>query len=96
MVYKIIFACLALAAVATGVVYIMRHGLSAKAKQILLGLVTIAEEQFGAGTGEIKLSAVAGWLYSAMPSALQFLFSSSTVETWINCAVEKMKEKLTQ
>ena len=94
MIYQIIFIGIVLVTLVTFSVYVYRNGLTSRAKKILLGLVTMAEAQFGDGTGDIKLSAVTGWLYSAMPSSLQVLFSEETVERWINEAVDLMKEKL--
>lgn len=77
--------------VCVGLVFCLRNGLSDRARRILLGLVAEAENMFGAGTGEIKFSAVCARLYAAMPSILQFLFSEKTVASWIEDAVAALK-----
>ena len=77
--------------VCVGLVFCLRGGLSARARNILLGLVAEAESFFGSGTGEIKFSAVLGRLYAAMPPVLQFLFSEKTIASWIEDAVDALK-----
>ena len=80
--------------VCAGLVFLARRGLSERARNILLGLVAEAESFFGAGTGQIKFSAVLGRLYTAMPSVLQFLFSEKTIASWIEDAVAALKAAL--
>lgn len=80
--------------VAGGVVYLLRAKLSARAKEILLGLVAEAERRFGAGTGEIKLSSVLGELYARMPALLQLLFPTETLDEWVEAALAKFKEMI--
>lgn len=67
-----------------------------KAKQILLSLVIEAEEMYGGGTGEIKFAYVAQRLYDIMPNWLQMFFSAETIAGWIEEAVDKMKEYLSE
>jgi hypothetical protein len=86
LVYAFVFC-----GVCAGLIFCLRGGLSARARAILLGLVAEAEVLFGAGTGEIKFSAVLSRLYAAMPSVLQFLFSEKTVASWIEDAVAALK-----
>lgn len=77
--------------VCAGLILIRRRGLSEQAKSILLGLVAEAESIFGAGTGQIKFSAVLGRLYAALPGTVQLLFSQKTVASWIEDAVMQLK-----
>lgn len=89
----ILCAVCALACVAAAI-YFARRGLSARAKDILLGLVAEAESYFGEGTGKIKFSAVLGRLYEMMPAVLQLLFKPATIEGWIEEAVSALKSYL--
>lgn len=70
-----------------------RADLSDRAKRILLALVCEAEEAFGPGTGEIKLSAVLGRLYEQMPAAFGRLFPADTAVGWIEEAVKRMQDR---
>ena len=92
-IIKIAVAALALL-LAAGVVYLLRGEIAKRAKSILLGLVAEAEERFGAGTGEIKLSSVLGNLYARTPSLLQLLFPKETVDAWVESALSHFKELL--
>lgn len=86
-----VIAALAFVAICAGLLIINKRGLSSRAKKILLGLVAEAETLFGQGTGEIKFSVVLGRLYTALPAAVQFLFSEETVASWIEDAVAALK-----
>ncbi len=86
-----LLCALAFVGVCVGLILIRRRGLSAQAKKILLGLVAEAEALFGAGTGEIKFSAVLGRLYAALPGTVQLLFSQETIASWIEDAVLQLK-----
>ena len=66
----------------------------AKAKQMLLSLVTAAEKQFGGGTGELKFAYVSERLYEIMPGIFQVFFTVEDIAGWIEEAVAKMKEYL--
>ena len=92
-IIKILVIALA-ALAAAGVVFLLRRQLSARAKEILLGLVAEAERRFGAKTGEIKLSSVLGELYARMPALLQLLFPTETVDEWVEAALAKFKEMI--
>lgn len=90
-IIKIALGVLA-AALAAGVLYLYRDKLGRRAKSILLGLVAEAEERFGAGTGEIKLSSVLGNLYARTPALLQLLFPKETVDGWVEAALAHFKK----
>lgn len=87
-----VIAALAFVGICAGLLIIKKRGLSSRAKKILLGLVAEAEQMFGGGTGSIKFSAVLGRLYAALPATVQFLFSEETVASWIEDAVEALKQ----
>jgi hypothetical protein len=93
IILPILCAALAALCVAAGV-YFARRGLSARAREILLGLVAEAEGYFGEGTGAIKLSAVLGRLYEMMPTLLQVLFKPATIRGWVEEAVCALKDYL--
>ena len=67
-----------------------------KAKQMLLSLVIAAEEKFGGGTGELKFAYVAERLYEVMPGIFQVFFTAQDIAGWIEEAVTKMKEYLSE
>ena len=66
----------------------------AKAKQMLLSLVTAAEKEFGGGTGELKFAYVSQRLFEIMPGIFQVFFTVEDISGWIEEAVAKMKEYL--
>ena len=90
----IVLSVIFVAAAAVGIILLFRSGCVRQAKSILLYLVTQAEEKFGAGTGEIKFSAVADALYEKLPSAAKFFLSEKTIASLIESAVSKMREYL--
>lgn len=92
-IFGIVIATL-FAIAAAGSVYLLREQLSSRAKSILLSLVAEAEEHFGAGTGEIKLSSVLDAFYARVPFLLQILFPRDTVVAWIESALAHFKEIL--
>ncbi len=89
-----IVAAFLFALCAAGGVYLLREQLSERAKSILLVLVAEAEERFGGGTGEIKLSSVLAELYARMPLCLQILFPKETVVGWVESALVRFREIL--
>lgn len=62
----------------------------------LLYLVTQAETEFGANTGELKYSAVATWLYEKLPFTARLFLSTTLINQLIEDAVEQMKLYLEQ
>lgn len=67
-----------------------------KAKQLLLSFVIVAEQRFGRGTGPIKFAYAAEKLYAVMPHVFKWFFSAETVGKWIEDAVLRMKELLSE
>ena len=74
------------------VVVLIKRGETKILKQILFNLVTQAEKQFGSGTGSLKYSAVADWIYQRIPAVLKLLFTSSDIEKMIEAALEEAKK----
>lgn len=60
-------------------------------KELLFGLITKAEQEFGEGTGLLKFSTVADWLYERIPTLIRPLFTSKNIEKLIEEALEKAK-----
>lgn len=75
-------------------VYLYRKGQKKLLNEILFYLVTLAEEQFGSGTGELKFAAVSTWLYDRLPAIARVLFTKKQIDNMIENAVEKMKDYL--
>lgn len=64
-----------------------------KVKEILLYWVTLAEKEYGSGTGEIKLR----WVYDKFTSKYKFLslfISFERFKKWVDEALEQMREIL--
>ena len=55
-----------------------------------------AEEKYGGGTGELKFAYVAERLYEVMPGIFQVFFAAEDIAGWIEDAVTKMKEYLSE
>lgn len=75
------------------VVVLIKRGETKILNNILYRLVTQAEREFGAGTGELKYAAVSDWIYERMPAILKFLFTSKDIDKMIEAALEAAKEK---
>lgn len=60
--------------------------------KMLYALVTEAEKNYGAGTGELKLSSVVSQVYEKAPT-IASIIPVGTLENWVNEALEKAKEK---
>jgi hypothetical protein len=75
-------------------VLLYKRGAKKKVFQMLFYLVTIAEEEFGEGAGQLKFAAVTTWIYERMPAIARFLFTSKQIDNMIEEAVTKMKEYL--
>lgn len=64
-------------------------------KHWLLGAVTLAENEFGGKTGEIKLSVVYGRLIEQFPFASNII-TYETFKEYVDLALEKMREILSK
>ncbi len=89
IIYAVIVVFLAVA-----VFLLYRSGLKKQAKQLLLCLVSTAEQTYGSKTGKLKFSAVATKLYELMPTPFKFVFSEKAIAYMIEYAVKEMKELL--
>lgn len=74
--------------------FLYRSGLEKYARQLLICLVTSAEQTYGEKTGKLKYSAVASKLYEIMPKVFKFIFSERAIAKMIELAVSEMKELL--
>ena len=61
--------------------------------KILYTLVTEAEKQYGSGTGTLKQSAVIKWVYERLPSVVKIFITATTLERWVDEAVERAKSE---
>ena len=71
-----------------------RRGAKKKVFEILFYLVTLAEEEFGGGTGQLKFAAVTTWIYDRLPAITKLLFTAKQIDEMIEDAVTRMKEYL--
>lgn len=62
--------------------------------QILLYLVTKAEQEFGGGTGPIKYGAVVAWVYERVPSIVKIFLTKKELDRLIEQSVVAMKQYL--
>lgn len=65
-----------------------------KAFESIAYLVDYAENQFGAGNGEYKYNYVITNIYPMLPSLLKNIVSPSTVDKWIEEAVNNLQDEL--
>lgn len=75
-----------------GLVYITKNGRNF-INAMLLSFVTIAEKEFGAGTGALKKSQVVTAVYERLPSIMRLFISEATVSKLIDNAVQEAKVK---
>lgn len=87
---SILFILLAIIAL----IFLYRRGAKKKVFEILFYLVTVAEEEFGGGTGQLKFAAVTTWIYERLPAIAKLLFTAKQIDNMIEGAVERMKEYL--
>jgi alpha/beta superfamily hydrolase len=85
-----IVACLLIVAI---VIVLIKKGETKVLKEILFGLITKAEGEFGSGTGKLKYATVVDWLYERIPTILKPLFSSKELESLIETALTEAKDK---
>ena len=61
--------------------------------KMLYALVTEAEKNYGAGTGELKLASVISSVYGKLPAIVTAVIPVKTLEKWVNEALEIAKQK---
>lgn len=57
-------------------------------QQIIFGLVTDAEKELGGGTGKLKSSKVAGWIYDKIPDELKPIFTAEEIQDMIDTVLQ--------
>lgn len=67
----------------------------AKVREWLLYAVTLAEKEYGTGTGQIKLRAVYDMFIAKYPK-LSFFVSFETFSGWVDIALDKMRIMIEQ
>ena len=78
------------------IITLIKRGKTKILNNILYKLVTQAEREYGAGTGELKYAAVSDWIYERLPAILKILFTSKDIDTMIETALEVAKKKWEQ
>ena len=74
-----------------GILILVKRGETKILKQILFGLVTQAEQEYGDGTGKLKYAKVADWIYQRIPAVLKVLFTAKDLEKLIEEALDSAK-----
>ena len=62
--------------------------------RIIRVLVARAEQEFGSGTGAIKLQAVWDGIYANLPWTVRILFTQAVLSDYIEDAVDWLRDKL--
>lgn len=78
------------------IVVLIKRGEMKILNNILYKLVTQAEREFGAGTGELKYAVVSDWIYERLPAILKFLFTAKDIDQMIESALAAAKKKWEQ
>lgn len=78
------------------IIVLIKRGEIKILNNILYKLVTQAEREFGAGTGELKYAAVSDWIYERLPAILKFLFTAKDIDKMIESALAAAKKKWEQ
>ena len=76
--------------VIAAVLLMLRKGMKAQVFEILKYLVTIAEEEYGSGTGALKKQAVIAEIYERMPSILKYFLTEKAISDMIESAWQWM------
>lgn len=61
--------------------------------KMLYALVTEAEKNYGAGTGELKLASVIASVYEKIPPFVATIIPAKTLENWVEQALVEAKNK---
>lgn len=76
------------------ILYLVKRDQVKKVNQMLFYLVTLAEQEFGGGTGSLKYAAVTTWLYDRLPTIVKLIFTDKQIDKMIENAVDDMKKYL--
>lgn len=74
-------------------IFLYRHGRIEVVKKVLFALVSRAEKEFGAGTGELKKAAVIEWIYEKLPKIVTVFITPKEIERLIESVLEYAKTK---
>ncbi len=74
-------------------IFLYRHGRIEVVKKILFALVSRAEKEFGAGTGELKKAAVIEWIYEKLPKIVTVFITPKEIERLIESVLEYAKTR---
>lgn len=74
--------------------FLFKRGAKKRVYAMLFYLVTLAENEFGGGTGQLKFAAVTTWIYERLPVITKFLFTAKQIDKMIEDSVKKMKKYL--
>jgi hypothetical protein len=80
-------------AAVVGLITLYRREGVAALKNMLFALVAEAEREYGAGTGELKKSAVIQCIYERLPKFATLVITRRTIETLLESALAYAKNK---
>ena len=75
-------------------IFLWKRGKKGVVKKIILELVCKAEQQYGSGTGTIKLAMVWSGIYNRLPLLVRLVFTQSELESIIEYWVDWLKKEL--
>lgn len=85
---------LVLLVLCVGLIVLWAKGKKAWVIHIIQVLVARAEQEFGSGTGAIKLATVWDGIYERMPWTIQMMFPKAVLAKYIEDAVKWLQNKL--
>ncbi len=60
---------------------------------MLVALVTVAEKEYGGGTGVLKLASVIDAIYPKLPTIIKTFITSKMLKKWVEDALKMAKKK---
>ncbi len=91
----ILYIAVGLVIVCGAILIYFAYKYPAKVREWLLYAVTIAEKEYGSGTGQIKLRAVYDMFLAKYPK-LSIFISFETFSGWVDIALDKMRMMIEQ
>lgn len=91
----LLYAAVGLVFVFGAIFIYLAYKYPSKVREWLLYAVTLAEKDYGSGTGQIKLRAVYDMFLTKYPK-LSIFVSFETFSGWVDIALEKMRKMLAE
>lgn len=85
-------AVLLVVIVAAALLYVIIRSEKSVVFKMIYSMVTEAEKEYGAGTGQLKLAAVIERLYAKLPPLIKLVVSAKTLQSWVEIVLAQAKE----